>query len=162
MTTRSEYLQRLLPLYRAETGKTTWENIEVAEWVIKRGVEAPKPKTAAELLAEQFAQALREEHRRDPKTGLNYRANHAYKIRRDSDGKQMVLWVELETATHGQMNMSLTNRRDGIIADCLQLRIDETVWNVRNPAGPQINKVLDFEEDINERLHSPAFLEEAA
>lgn len=155
--TRSEELQRLIPLYLRETGKTTWENIDVAMWAIKRGVKPPKPKTEAELLAEQFSQALRDEHRRDPETGLDYRANHAFKERHGD--KQLTFWVQLENATHPQMSASVTNRRDGIIADCVQLKKDSIVWNNKNPNEKQINMVLDFEEDTDERLASEGYVQ---
>jgi hypothetical protein len=155
--TRSEELQRLIPLYLSETGKTTWENIDVANWAIKRGVKPPKPKTEAELLAEQFSQALREEHRRDPETGLDYRANHAFKEKHGD--KQLTFWVQLENATHPQMSASATNRRDGIIADCAQLKKDLIVWNNKNPNENSLNMVLDFEEDVSERLASEGYLE---
>ncbi len=155
--TRSEELQRLIPLYLRETGKTTWENIDVAMWAIKRGVKPPKPKTEAELLAEQFSQALRDEHRRDPETGLDYRANHAFKEKQGD--KQLTFWVQLHNATYPQMSASATNRRDGIIADCTQLKKDAIVWNNKNPNEKQINLILDFEEDVNERLASVGYVQ---
>lgn len=155
--TRSEELQKLIPLYLRETGKTTWENLDVAVWAIKRGVKPPKPKTEAELLAEQFSQALREEHKHDSETGLDYRANHAFK---EKNGyKQLTLWVKLENATLNQMNASVTNRRDGIIADCTQLKKDTIVWNSKNPNGNQLNLMLGFEEDVQERLASVGYVE---
>lgn len=155
--TRSEELQRLIPLYLRETGKTTWENIDVAKWAINRGVKPPKPKTEAELLAEQFSQALREEHRLDPETGLDYRANHAFKER--GGDKQLTFWVQLENATHKQMSASITNRRDGVIADCTQLKKDAIVWNNKNQNEKQIDLILDFDEDVSERLASVGYVE---
>ena len=95
MTTKNQKLQSLLSLYRERTGKSEVEMYEFAEWAIKNGVEAPKSKTPVELLAEAAAAAAREEHRVDPETGWEYRANHAYRAK-SSDGKQMTLWVELE------------------------------------------------------------------
>lgn len=151
----------MFPLYRKETGKTTLDMHEVAQWMLSRGVEAPKPKTPIDLLAEQLSVAARDEHIRDPETGWDYRRNHAYK-QPTTDGKQLTLWVELEAATRPQMEMSLANRRNQMLGDGTQLKIDEMVWNSRNPDADPINMVLDFTDDVAERLHSPAYLEDGA
>ena len=156
MATRSEQLQGLIQLYKQETGLKTIDMELVSEWAIKRGVIAPQPKTAKELLAAQFAQAAREEHRRDPGTGWDYRANHALRAT-NKDGKQLTLWVDIEDATRPQMLMSLTNRRQQMVGDGTQLKIDEKIWNSRNPKEDPINLILDFTEDVEERLNSPDF-----
>lgn len=161
MSTKNQRYQNLLSLYREKTGKSEVEMHEFAEWAIRNGVDAPKPKSAIELLAADLAAAARDEHRRDPETGWEYRANHAYRAK-SSDGKQMTLWVELEKATRPQMHMSLTNRRDQMIGDGTQLKIDERVWNNRNPNKEPINMVLDFTDDVEERLASPEYAEKAA
>lgn len=88
---------------------------------------------------------------------MDYRANHAFKEKHGD--KQLTIWVQLENATHPQMRASATNRRDGIIADCAQLKKDSIVWNTKNPNEEQINMVLDFEEDVNERLASKGYVE---
>jgi hypothetical protein len=161
MTTRSEDLQNLFHLYKRETGAVTVDMDLVADWAIKRGVVPPKPKTAKELLAAQFAQAAREEHRRDPKTGWSYRANHALRVS-DKNGKQLTLWVDIDDATRPQMLLSLTNRRQQMVGDGTQMKIDERVWNDRNNEQESINMVLDFTDDVEERLNSPDFDGKAA
>lgn len=159
MTTKNERYQKMFPLYREETGKNTLDMHEVAQWMMSRGVEAPKPKTPIDLLAEQLSIAARDEHIRDPETGWDYRRNHAYKVS-STDGKQLTLWVELETATRPQMEMSLANRRNQMLGDGTQMKIDESVWNKRNSDKEPINMVLDFTEDVNERLNSPQYIDE--
>ncbi len=52
------------------------------------------------------------------------------------------------------MHISLTNRRQMMIGDGVQLTIDQTVWNNLNPDEQPIQMVLDFTEDVEERLHS--------
>jgi len=154
MTTKREQLQRLINLYTDETGDGLLDMSKVAEWAMKRGVAAPKPKTPRDLLAAELAQAAREDHRRDPSTGLSYRRYHALKVR-DSVGNQGTLWVELEKATRPQMHTSLTSRRQQMVGDATQLKIDELIWNNRNPDQPPIQLVMDFSDDVEERLHSP-------
>lgn len=154
--TRNEQLQRLIQLYKSETGNKTIDMELVAEWAIGRGASLPKPKTAKELFVAQLADAARAEYRQDTKTGLSYRANHALRIS-NKDGKQMVLWVDIEDATRPQMLMSLSNRRQQMVGDAVHLKIDEMIWNSRNPGEQPIQLVMDFTEDVEERLNSPGF-----
>ncbi|GHA68694.1 hypothetical protein GCM10009007_06820 [Formosimonas limnophila] len=155
MVTKNEQLQQMMQLYRAETGNKTLDMELVAEWAMKKGVVAPQPKTAKELLAAQFSQAAREEHRQDPKTGWSYRANHALRV--SNNGKQLTLWVDIDDATRPQMLASLTSRRQQMVGDGTQLKIDETVWNNRHNEEEPINLVLDFTDDVEERLNSPDY-----
>jgi hypothetical protein len=153
---RNEQLQALVQRYKAETGEKAVDMEKVADWAIRLGATLPKPKTARELFAAQLADAARAEYRVDAKTGLSYRANHALR-KRASDGRQSVLWVDMEDATHPQMLYSLSDRRQGTVADATHLKIDEMIWNSKHPEGPQINLDMDFTEDVEERLNSPGF-----
>ena len=75
--TRNERLQGLIRLYKEKTGNKIIDMDAVTEWSLKQGVAMPKPKTPKELFAAQLSDAARAEFRRDAKTGLSYRANHA-------------------------------------------------------------------------------------
>ena len=141
----SFYKNEMMQLYRAETGNITLDMELVAEWAMKKGVVAPQPKTAKELLAAQFSQAAREEHRQDPKTDWSYRANHALKV--NNNGKQLTLWVDIDGATRPQTLASLTSRRQQMVGDGTQLNNEEE----------PINLVLDFTDDVEERLNSPDY-----
>lgn len=154
MTTKNEMWQRLVQLYKTETGNKIVDMDDVAEWAIKRGVDAPKPKSPKELLSARLAQAQREEHNIDSETGWSYRVNHAIR-RTKSDGTQFTLWGSLDDFNRDQMHLSLTNRRQQMIGDGVQLKIDEHVWNNRNPNEAPLQMVMDFTDDIEERLNSP-------
>ena len=93
--TRNEQLQALIQRYKQETGQKAVDMEQIADWAIRQGATLPKPKTARELFAAQLADAARAEYRVDPRTGLSYRANHALR-KRTHDGRQMVLWVDME------------------------------------------------------------------
>ena len=45
-----------------------------------------------------------------------------------------------------------------VVGDGTQLKIDERVWNDRNQAEQPLNMVLDFTDDVEERLNSPGYL----
>jgi uncharacterized protein (DUF4415 family) len=161
MATKNEELQALIQLYKKETDRKEVDMDEVAEWAINRGVVAPRPKSPKELLAAQFSQAAREEHKRDPSTGWSYRVNHALR-KSKNDGTQYTLWVDIHEATRPQMHLSLTNRRQQMIGDGTQLKIDEKIWNARNPSEDPLQMIMDFTDDVEERLNSPGFGAEAA
>lgn len=154
--TKNEQLQAMIHLYKQETGEKIIDMDKVADWAIGRGATLPKPKTARELFVARLADAARAEYRVDPQTGLSYRANHALRRRRH-DGKQMVLWVDMEDATRPQMLWSLTNRRQQMVGDAVHLKIDEMIWNRKNPDQEPIQQDMDFTYDVEERLNSPGY-----
>lgn len=154
--TRNEQLQALIQRYKEETGQKTVDMEAVAEWAIQRGATLPRPKTARELFAAQLADAARAEYRVDAKTGLSYRANHALR-RRANDGRQSVLWVDIEDATRPQMHYSLSDRRQQMVGDAVHLKIDEMIWNSKHPDEEQIELDMDFTYDVEERLNSPGY-----
>jgi hypothetical protein len=153
---RNERYQALIQRYKQETGEKAIDLERVADWAISRGATLPKPKTARELFASQLADAARAEFRVDPKTGLSYRANHAMRSR-TRDGKQMVLWVDIEDATRPQMLWSLADRRQQMVGDAVHLKIDEMIWNNKHPDEEPIQQDMDFTYDVEERLHSPGY-----
>lgn len=154
--TRNEQLQALIQRYKAETGEKAVDMEMVTDWAIERGATMPKPKSARELFAAQLADAARAEYRVDAKTGLSYRANHALR-QRTHDGRQYTLWVDMEDATRPQMLYSLSDRRQQMVGDAVHLKIDEMIWNSKHPDEEQIQLVMDFTDDVEERLNSPGF-----
>ncbi len=154
--TKNERYQALIQRYKQETGEKVVDLDKVADWAIRQGATLPKPKTARELFAAELADAARAEYRLDPKTGLTYRANHALR-KRTSDGRQMVLWVDMEDATRSQMQWSLTDRRQQMVGDAVHLKIDEMIWNSKHPDEEPIQQDMDFTYDVEERLNSPGY-----
>lgn len=154
--TRNEQLQALIKRYKAETGEKSIDLDRVADWAIARGAVMPKPRTAREMFAAQLADAARAEYRVDAKTGLSYRANHAIR-QRLRDGRQSVLWVDMEDATRPQMLYSLSSRRQQMVGDAVHLKIDELIWNGKHPDEQQIQLDMDFTYDVEERLNSPGY-----
>lgn len=154
--TRNEQLQALIQRYKEETGNKIVDLDLVADWAIGKGAALPKPKSARELFVAQLSDAARAEYRKDPKTGLSYRANHALR-KVNNDGKQFTLWVDIDDATRPQMLYSLSSRRQQMVADAVHLKIDEMIWNDRHQQEEPIQLVMDFTDDVDERLNSPGF-----
>lgn len=143
MSTKAQRHQKLFRLYKEETGEKEVDNKKVAEWMISKGVNPPKPKTAVDLLAAEISSALREETRYDGKTGMPYRANHAV------PSHQGVFWIDIdEKPKRSIMHKSLMKRREQMVADGLHLTLDADHWNSENQDQEQIQVPLDLEFDV--------------
>jgi hypothetical protein len=105
-----------------------------------------------DILADQMAQALREEYKTDEQ-GRRYRVNHAVRITRG--GVQYTFWGMMGYASHDHMEKAFAQRREQIIGDNLQLTIDVDVYNDMNIGKrPAIQLILDYTEDVAERQES--------
>ena len=51
------------------------------------------------------------------------------------------------------MQRAFIQRRNQIIGDCCQLKIDVDVYNDLNPTKQPIQLVLNFEDDVSERQY---------
>ncbi len=87
-------MQNMMRLYRSETNKDEIDMHELAVWAIGRGWPMPRPLSPVEMLASQFAQAAREEIKKDAKTGHPYRVNHAVSTTLP-DGRQLMFGLTL-------------------------------------------------------------------
>jgi len=135
----------LLRQYKSETGKTDVDMKEVAEWATSMGVRLPRVPDPIDLLAAEFAQAAREETKLDAKTGHPYRVNHFIRY------GQLSLWIDIDEAPRGKMQMSLTLRREQMVGDGLQLTLDAEHWNNIHPKEAPLVIPLDFTEDVEWR-----------
>lgn len=101
--------QRLIRAFKDETGESEVDMRKVAEFAVRKGWPLPQPTHPLDLLAKQFADAARQETRRDPKTGNPYRANHAVP-HKDATGQTSFIWVDMDDP-----KTSVTNMRSAIL-----------------------------------------------
>ena len=87
-------------------------------------------------------------------TGRAYRGYHA--ITTKQGDQQFVLWVDIDEATRKQMSISLTQRREQMVGDGLQLNLDAEHWSNANSDEQPIQIPLDFTDDVKWRKNSPA------
>ena len=113
------------------------------------------------MLADDLARAWREEYRTDA-IGRRYRAKHA--VRKKEGGKQLTFWDDIQTAPRAHMESALSQRRQQIVGDCLQLKTDADVYNDQHADGIPIQPHLDFTKDVDElqQRHGGPSSEEAA
>lgn len=153
MKTKSEKMQDFVRFYREKTGKVSVEMREVAEEAQRMGWKLPKPKSAVELLAQQFSDSQREEIRKDEVTGRPYRANLA--VSEWQGGTQMVFWTDIDAASRHVAHKSLTQYREQMIGEAVNMKLTADHWNQRNPHEEPINMELDFNDDVTWRLNAP-------
>ncbi len=151
MANRTQKLQRMIRLYKDETGELEVDLKKVALFAKDKGWPMAEPKDPVDLLAKELARAAREETRHDDATGRPYRANHAV----PGPGGQFTFWVDIdEKPSRKHMLKSLMNRREQMVGDGLQLTYDAEHWSSINPAEEPIQIELDFTFDIELRKHT--------
>lgn len=153
-------MQRLIRAYKDETGEREIDMKKVATWAAGKGWPLPTPQNPLDMLAKQFADAAREELRKDDKTGRPYRANHSFVTMHG--GEQLHLWIDIDEADRGPMLKSAVTRREQMVGDGLQLSLDIMHWNRINADKEPIELPMDLTFDIELRLNAPDDDEEAA
>lgn len=147
MASMSEQLQRIFELYRQEVRPDPVSLGDVAAWAMQKGLYKPQVKDVIKIFCDDMARSLRQEKRVDAH-GREYRAKHC--IKKIIEGKQLVLWADIDSAPRGFMKESFQNRRRAIIGDCHQLKQDVDHYNDINPDTQPIQLVLDFTDDVAE------------
>ena len=121
---------------------------EAVQWGVSEGLLELPPSDPYGLLAAQMARAMGQEF--STHNGRRYRVNHAVSV--TQDGEQATFWGIMGYAPHEHMEKAFAQRREHIIAECLQLHNDVLVYNDMNEGTiPAIQMVLDFTEDVAER-----------
>ena len=141
--TYHEQMRAIVDKY-IESGET-WPATarEIAAWAIRNGHWEAYRTTMTSVCAEHLARAMREEYIVDPQ-GRRVRAKHAARIR------QTVLWDDIRTATREHMHMAFQQRRQQIVGDCHQLKLDVDSYNENRNDGMPIQMVFDFSLDLME------------
>ena len=144
--------QKLIRLYRDETGETEIDMRKVAEFAVRKGWPLPPPSDPVEALAKLFADAARLEIRYDPASRNPYRANHAVPNRTPA-GQLSFFWIDIDDpqTTPTNMRASLVMRREQMIDDGLQLTFDMEHWNGIRPENEHIDLPMDLTFDIELR-----------
>ncbi|MDP1773027.1 MAG: hypothetical protein Q8L15_12145 [Methylobacter sp.] len=152
-STKKQQMQRIIQWYRDETGSDSVDMREVAKFAVGKGFQLPKPKDPITHLAEKFADAAREETRKDEKTGRTYRANLAV-VNHTASG-QYTLWGDIDTAPRKFAQKAFVQRREHMVGEAVQLTLDVDHWNIVNPLEEPILMPIDFTDDVEERLNAP-------
>lgn len=147
MATYNALVQRIVTKY-IEAGEV-WPATtrEIAVWAMNSNLWAPQRKEVIDICAEQLARAMRDEYIIDPQ-GRTVRAKHA--ARSERSGSQLVLWDDIRTASRDHMAVAFQQRRQQIVGDCRQLKLDADSYNENRNTGEPIQMVFDFTLDLIE------------
>ena len=147
MPSFTEQLQRIVTRYREDGQPWPATSRALAAWAISNGLWQPQRAALLSQCADQISRALREEYITDPQ-GRRVRTKHPARVERD--GKQLVLWDDIRTASRSHMRVAFQSRRQQIVGDCHQLKIDVDSFNDnRSPLEP-IQMNFNFTRDLEE------------
>lgn len=155
-------MERLIRLYREESGKVEIDMHDVATFALRKGWRMPTPPTAVDLLARQFSDIARTQIRHDKKTGRPYRANHAVPVY--TGGQLAFAWVDIDDpeVKRPTMHKSLMKRREQMVDDGVQLCLDADHWNSLHSDEEPIAPPMDFTLDVQIRKAASGEADEAA
>jgi hypothetical protein len=142
-----EQLQRIVEDYITAGEPWPATSRDIAAWGIKTERWHPRGSDLVEIFADQIARAMREEYIVDPQ-GRHVRAKHAARVKKGP--KQLVLWADIRTASRRHMEIAFQQRRQQIVGDCRQLRLDVDSFNENKNTGRPIQMVFDFSNDLLE------------
>lgn len=148
MAKYKEQLRDIWKQYRKEVSSDPIDLQTVAKWAIDRGLWAPRPVDINQSLANDLAQALREEKRVD-KSGREYRANIPVR-QRAKDGITLFQWADIDDAPRLHVEKSVQQERRSIASDCYALLMKVEHYNDAHPDEEPIQLILNFEEDVEE------------
>jgi hypothetical protein len=149
MATYHQRMQEIWRQYLADVSPDPADLREVAMWAIREGLWKPRPSDIHARFAGDMAEALRDDYRTD-KANRRYRVNHAVRVWQD--GKQLSFWADIDSAPRSHMEKAFAQRRRQVVDDCHQLRLDVDHFNSVHPDEEQLQLVLDFEDDVRERM----------
>lgn len=144
-----EEMQALMEEYVAASDRHQVTTQEVMRWAIDTGRWVPPPHLVLKQASEELARALREEYVIDQQ-GRKVRVKHAARVSRD--GVQQSLWADSRdpAVPPGHIETALKQRRQQIVGDCYQLKMDTDSYNQNWNAGRPVQMVFDFTLDLEE------------
>ena len=114
----------------------------------RRGSGAPQPSALIKQCAEELSRAMREDYITDRQgrreCGLNTARPWAVRANNCHSGQTV------RTATREHMQVAFQQRRQQIVGDCRQLKVDVDSYNDNYNHGLPVQIIFDFTEDVEE------------
>ena len=143
-----EQLRDVWKQYRDEVSIDPVDLKTVAAWAIAKRLWTPRPIDLSTSLANDLAQALREEKRVD-RSGREYRANIPVR-QRAKDGTTLFEWADIDDAPRKHVEKSVQQERRLIAGDCYALAMKVEHYNEAHPNEEPIQLILEFQDDVAE------------
>lgn len=141
---QTQELQRLFRIYKKETNIQFVDPRDYAQWLIDRGWEPPTPQDPVALLAKKAQDALRDETRRDSKTGREYKVNLSF----NPENGQGSFLIDVDEAKRNVVVKCLVQRRDQTAGDAYQIELIQEHWNNMHPNEEPIALPHDYTMDV--------------
>lgn len=147
MATYKKQMQRIVDEYRCTDQPWPAAEKDIAGWAIATGRWEMPADAIRRRCAEDVAAAMREEYTTDKK-GRRVRLLHPAPLLGASE--PTLVWDDIRTAPCGHMQMSFQHRRQGIVGDRRQFKLDLVSYNDAHPEAKTIQIVFDFRMDLAE------------
>jgi hypothetical protein len=142
-----EQNQKIVAKYR-ESGQV-WPAtaVDIARWAISKKLWDIHPARVVRQCADQIAEAMRQEYITDPQ-GRRVRVKHVAPY--EEKGQMLLKWDDMRSASHGHMSTSFAYKRQLIVSDCRQLKLEIDSYNENYNTGRPIQGIFDFTDDMTE------------
>ncbi len=145
--TYNEQLQEIVTDYIKDGLEWPATTRQLAGYAIDHRKWRPQRSTLVDRCAEELSRAMREEYIVDPQ-GRTVRAKHVARVERE--GKQLMLWADIRSASREHMQMAFQLRRQQIVGDSKQLKADVDSYNENRTRMNPIQMSFDFTPDVME------------
>lgn len=142
-----EQNQKIVAKYRQAGQKWPATAIEIAQWALDKRLWEIHPSRVLRQCADQVAEAMRQEYITDPQ-GRKVRVKHVAPY--NEKGQMSLKWDDMRSASHGHMEMAFAYKRQLIVSDCWQLKLEIDSYNENYNNGRPIQGVFNFTDDMSE------------
>jgi hypothetical protein len=142
-----EQNQKIVAKYRESGQLWPATAVDIARWAIGKRLWDMHPSKIVRQCADQIADAMRQEYITDPQ-GRRVRVKHVASY--DEKGKTSLKWDDMRSARPEHMQMSFAYKRQLIVSDCWQLKLEIDSYNENYNQGQVIQTVFDFTDDLAE------------
>jgi len=147
MANYTKQMQKIVQEYRASGQPWPTSAKSIADWAITSGRWSMPAAAVRRRCADDIASAMREEYYTDKK---NRRVRLLHPAPLFSQGERVIVWDDIRTAKRPHMELSFQFRRQGVVADCRQFKVDVDSYNDAHPDAAPIQVVFDFTMDLAE------------
>lgn len=142
-----EQNQKIVAKYRRSGQLWPATAIDIARWAIGQKLWEVHPSRIVRQCADQIAEAMRQEYITDPQ-GRRVRVKHVAPY--NEKGQMVLKWGDMRDATHAHMETSFSYKRQLIVSDCRQLKLEIDSYNQNYNSGRPIQGIFDFTDDLLE------------
>ena len=142
-----EQNQRIVARYRESGQPWPATAVDIARWAIGKRLWDIHPSKIVRQCADQIADAMRQEYITDPQ-GRRVRVKHVAPY--DHKGQTSLKWDDMRSARPEHMHTSFAYKRQLIVSDCWQLKLEIDSYNENYNKGKLVQTVFDFNDDLAE------------